>query len=69
MCFRIIRHGVSATRCYVLAVIFFPMSAVAWNGIVCVAAALQGYAEVFKYSPFAVLHTENAKKKINKRSS
>jgi len=45
------------------------MSAVAWNGIVCVAAALQGYAEVFKYSPFAVLHTENAKKKINKRSS
>jgi hypothetical protein len=45
------------------AVISFPMSAVAWYDIVCVAAALQGYAAAFKLSSVNVLrvYTESAK--------
>jgi hypothetical protein len=62
MCFRIIVHrGVTTPRYYEPAVISFPMSAVASNGIVCVAAALQCYAEVFNHSSFTVLHIEKAK--------
>ena len=56
-----------APRYYEPGVISLPMSAAAWNGIVCVAAALQVYAEVFKHSSLTVLHTENAKR--NKRTS
>jgi hypothetical protein len=37
------------------------MFAVAWNDIACEAAALLGYAELFKLSSVIVLHTESAK--------
>jgi len=42
MCFRVICRGVNTPRYQEPAVISFPMSAVAWNDVLRIAAALQG---------------------------